>query len=90
MLRGYFFPGRSREKLVAVVPELEAQGYRFVDVFMAEGDEGEPKHFFLHVEREEAHSSQSLDARNRNLYALASQHQLDSYDGMDVGPVTHR
>jgi hypothetical protein len=41
----------------------------------------------LHVERIEAHSPQTLLARNEMLYDLANQLELNSYDGMDVGPV---
>jgi hypothetical protein len=42
----------------------------------------------LHVEKVETHTVDSLDARNGELDALASKHDLQSYDGMDVGPVT--
>ena len=34
-----------------------------------------------------SHSVDSLFARNEQLYEFASEHGLDSYDGMDVGPV---
>ncbi len=60
MLWGYFFTDRSREKLEALVPVLEKSGCRFVDIFMPELDEGDEPYFFLHVEKEEAHSPTSL------------------------------
>jgi len=87
MLWGYFFTDESREKLAGLVPGLEQQGFRFVDLFEPELDEGEEPYWFLHVEKEEAHSPQSLHARNAEFYALAEEHDLLSYDGMDVGPI---
>lgn len=128
MLWGYFFTDRSPEKLQALVPILERQGYRLVDLYQAEldddgeededgeyedgeyeDDSAEPEdhaieagdadlaegsatedqeiYFILHVEKEEAHSPESLHERNAQLDALAALHGLDSYDGMDVGPL---
>jgi hypothetical protein len=85
---GYFFTDGSAEKLRSLVPVLEAQGYRYVDLFVPELDEGEDEYFFLHMEKEEAHTLDSLHERNQQLYALADLHGLVSYDGMDVGPIT--
>jgi hypothetical protein len=90
MLWGYFFTDRSRERLEAFVPELEALGYRFVELFVPDLEEGQEEYFFLHVEKGEVHSAASLHARNLELYALARRHELDSYDGMDVGPIPSR
>ena len=87
MLWGYFFTDRSRAKLEAAVPELEREGYRFVDLFVPKLDEGAQEYFFLHVEKEEIHSPESLHERNGRLQAFAEVHSLDSYDGMDVGPI---
>jgi hypothetical protein len=41
----------------------------------------------LHVRRVEMHSVESLLARNEELYRLAEELGIDSYDGMDVGPI---
>ena len=87
MLWGYFFTDSSQDRLISVVPQLEQQGYRFVDVFAPELDEGQAEYFFLHIEKEEIHSPQSLDERNQQLYAFADLYQLATYDGMDVGPL---
>jgi len=87
MLWGYFFTDRSENKLRALIPALEMQGYKFVDLFILELDEGQEEYFFLHIEKEEVHSVASLHERNQHLDALAELHQLDSYDGMDVGPL---
>lgn len=87
MLWGYFFTDRSKEKLESIVARLDQDGYRYVDIFLANLDEGVEPYFFLHVEKEEVHTPASLHQRNAQLYALADQYGLDSYDGMDVGPL---
>lgn len=38
------------------------------------------------TEREEHHTVDTLDRRNAELYLLADELGLESYDGMDVGP----
>ena len=83
MLWGYFFTDRSAEKLEKVATILVGQGYRFVEI--REDEDGIKR--WLHVERVEVHSPQSLFARNEALYKLADELGLDNYDGMDVGPV---
>jgi Regulator of ribonuclease activity B len=88
MLWGYFFTDASKSDLEAVVPSLEAQGYRLVDIYLS--DKEDPKdddHWWLHVEKVEVHTLDSLDERNTFFYQFAEDHGLDSYDGMDVGPV---
>ena len=87
MLWGYFFTDQSSEKLASVAERLAQDGYRYVDLFVPEIDEGVEPYFFLHVEKEEVHTPASLHQRNAQLYALADQYGLDSYDGMDVGPL---
>ncbi|WP_020405123.1 ribonuclease E inhibitor RraB [Hahella ganghwensis] len=87
MLWGYFFIHHEPAKLEAVKSVLESQGYRFVDIYLSEKeDPAEPDKYWLHVEKVEAHTPQSLDRRN-DLYKLAHEQGLDSYDGMDVGPI---
>ncbi|MGI4845199.1 MAG: ribonuclease E inhibitor RraB [Janthinobacterium lividum] len=88
MLWGYFFNDKSREKLESVLPVLEKDGYRFVDLFVPELDKGQAPYFFLHVEKGEVHDPASLYQRNAEFYALAERYGLDSYDGMDVGPLS--
>ena len=84
MLWGYFFTDRSAENLEKAATHLTARGYRFVRIH--ETDDGSTR--VLHVERVEVHSPQTLFARNEMLYEVAYQFGLDSYDGMDVGPVS--
>lgn len=87
MLWGYFFTDESVEKLESIVPDLERHGCRFVDIFTPELEAGEPPYFFLHVECEEVHTPATLFQRNQAFYALAEQHGLLGYDGMDVSPL---
>jgi hypothetical protein len=83
MLWGYFFMDRNAGKLEKAARQLTSQGYRLAGIYMA--DDGST--YVLHVEQVEAHSPQTLFARNEVLDKLSSQFELDCYDGMDVGPV---
>ena len=83
MLWGYFFTDTDPKKLERVVKPLTSDGYRFVSIYETD----DKSTHFLHVERIEKHTPQTLHARNAELYKLAAEYGLDSYDGMDVGPV---
>lgn len=84
MLWGYFFTDEDRGKLEVVAEKLAGDGYRVVEI---RSDEEAP-FFWLHVEKVEAHSPETLHQRNQQFYQLAAEHGLDSYDGMDVGLVS--
>jgi len=83
MLWGYFFTNRSADKVEKAATRLAAQGYRLVGIH--ETDDASTR--ALHVERSEIHSPQTLFDRNEILDRLAFELGLDSYDGMDVGPL---
>lgn len=88
MLWGYFFTDADKAKLERAGLLLQEQGYHFVDVFLSEKEEAEePDLWWLHVEKIEIHTPDTLHTRNRSLYQFADDQGLDSYDGMDVGPV---
>ncbi|MEI6519646.1 MAG: ribonuclease E inhibitor RraB [bacterium] len=87
MLWGYFFTDKSEEKLEKAAYELNEMGYFFVDLYEPDLEEGEEKYFFLHVEKEEAHTPDSLFKRNLELNEFAQKLGIDSYDGMDVGNI---
>lgn len=84
LLWGYFFTDPKPESLRPLQARLEAMGYRFVDLYPTD----DHSTHFLHVERIEVHSPLSLDRRNQELNALADEFGVESYDGMDVGPVS--
>lgn len=88
LLWGYFFTDSERENLQKSVPGLEAKGYKFVEIFLSEKENpDEPDLWWLHVEKIEIHTPDSLFKRNTELYQFAAENHLESYDGMDVGPV---
>ena len=89
MLWGYFFTHSTRAKLDVAAKDLSKIGYRIVDVYLSEKkNPSAPDLWWLHVERIESHSVDSLLKRNAELTAFAKTHGLSSYDGMDVGPVS--
>jgi hypothetical protein len=81
LLWGYFFTSRDRDRLERASGVLAAKGYRVVDI--SQRDTGV---WWLHVERVEHHTVDSLNKRNLEFYAFAQGQGLDTYDGMDVGP----
>lgn len=87
LLWGYFFTGSDRDALERAGRILAGQGYRLVE--LRPGERKSPRDadvWWLHVERVEHHTVDSLQARNTEFYAFAAQQGLGSYDGMDVGP----
>ena len=82
-LWGYFFTDKYPEKLKNLKEVLVKEGYRFVDLYLT----SDGHTYFLHVEKTEHHSAQSLYELNCKFYKLADKHNIDSYDGMDVGPI---
>jgi hypothetical protein len=87
MLWGYFFTNHEPTALRAAVPILQSDDYEFVDVYQSAKDNPtDPEMWWLHVQRVEVHTVDTLFARNELLSELASRQGIDSYDGMDVGP----
>jgi len=86
MLWGYFFMDPTKEKLEPLAKHLAESGYRFVSIYKT--DDG--KTYVLHVERVETHTPSSLFDGNAELDRLASEFGVESYDGMDVGPVERK
>jgi hypothetical protein len=83
LLWGYFFTDPNPERLKPLASQLVEQGYGFVSIYETD----DKSTYFLHVEREETHTPESLFERNRQLNTLAEEFAIESYDGMDVGPV---
>ena len=88
LLWGYFFTSPDRASLEAVSTTLVAQGYRFVEIRPGEKEsQSDPDIWWLHVERVERHTVETLHARNTQFYAFAATLKRLTYDGMDVGSV---
>jgi hypothetical protein len=83
LLWGYFFVDREPKKLEPLAAHLVELGYRFVSIYETD----DKSTHFLHVERIEMHTPESLFERNLELNALAKKFGVEDYDGMDVGPV---
>jgi len=81
LLWGYFFNSSSESTLKRLADNLVGAGYQLVEI---RRDEKRPRDW-LHVEKVETHSPDTLDARNHEFYQMADQYEL-TYDGMDVGP----
>ncbi|MES0489468.1 MAG: ribonuclease E inhibitor RraB [Leptospirales bacterium] len=87
MLWGFFFSNKEEKPLVKVKERLESLGYKFIGIHPSSKEENkEPDFYWLQMIKEEAHTPDSLDARNNELYAIANELEIDSYDGADVGP----
>lgn len=82
----YFFVDTDREKLMPVATPLASQGYEFIGTLEPEPDDVNPV-FYLRMDRIQRHSPVSLNKLNRELYVIAEQFGVESYDGMDVGAV---
>ena len=88
MVWGYFFTHNEPKMLEKAAKVLKDQGYNIVDIYMSDKEtENDPNLFWLHIEKVEVHTPTSLDKRNNELYIFAHNFGLDSYDGMDVGPI---
>lgn len=83
LLWGYFFTDPDPKKLERTVEPLTQAGYRFGSIYETDSKDT----YFLHVEKIEKHTPQTLHDRNAELYRLADEYGLESYDGMDVGPI---
>ena len=78
-LYGYFFVSNKKALLEKAVPDLEAMTFKFVDIYQSDD-----KNWWLHVERIESHSAQTLFDLNKKLYAIADKYRIE-YDGYDLG-----
>lgn len=78
-LYGYFFVSNKKALLEKAVPDLEAMNFKFVDIYQSDDN-----NWWLHVERIESHSAQTLFDLNKKLYAIADKYKIE-YDGYDLG-----
>jgi len=78
-LYGYFFVSNKKELLEKAVPDLEAMTFKYVGIYQSDD-----KNWWLHVERVETHTAQTLFDLNKKLYAIADKYKIE-YDGFDLG-----
>jgi len=85
LLWGYFFLSADVSNLKNLGENLQQSGYRLVDVFEAELEEGSDiQEYYLHLEKVEKHNPKSLIHRNNEFYSIAEKYDVE-YDGFDVG-----
>ena len=82
----FFFVDSTRENLLPIADYMQGLGYEFVGTLDPEVEDENPV-YFLRMDRVERHSPVSLNELNRQLYGIADQFGVQSYDGMDVGAV---
>lgn len=82
MVWGYFFSDHKKSKLEKARHILEKKGYQFAEIHKKNGL------YWLQMNFVEMHTILSLDKKNDELYILADKLKLNSYDGMDVGPMS--
>lgn len=88
MLWGYFFTHSEPSRLEAAAAKLKDLGLQYGGVQLADKKTDDaPDVYRLHVAEVRAHSPQSLDERNNELYLFAHAEGIDAYAGMDVKPV---
>ena len=88
MLWGFFFSNSEEKPLTRVKEKLESKGYKFIGIHPSDHIENKtPDFYWLQMVKEEAHTPTTLDERNNELYAIADELGIDSYDGADVGPL---
>lgn len=81
MLWGYFFKSKNKDKFEQVANELKAKDFDFVEIYKTKD-----KMYWLHLERKETHSANSLYQLDDELYEIADKYQI-AYDGFEVGNV---
>jgi hypothetical protein len=88
LLWGYFFTHHETNLLENAKTILVQKGYTFVDIHQAEKDGTTiPNLWWLHIEKAEVHTPETLSDRNNQLEKIAGELGIDAYDGWDVGPV---
>ncbi|MGE9312608.1 ribonuclease E inhibitor RraB [Niabella sp. CJ426] len=80
LLYGYFFNAKNKADLQNAVSSLKELNLRYVNVYPADSSDL----WWLHMERIETNSPQSLFDFNKKLYSIANRYHI-VYDGYDVG-----
>jgi hypothetical protein len=88
LLWGYFFADQSKTKLELAQLLFKTKGYQIVGIYDSKPESDSPALWWLHIEKVEKHTVDTLHERNQEFYKFAEEHQIESYDGMDVGPAS--
>ena len=84
---GFFFVSINVDFILDVKNYLVNKGYQYVDLFEAEKEqEGDESEFFLHMQKIEIHTAETLNERNKLLYGIAEKFDVE-YDGFDLGRI---
>ena len=84
-LWGYYFLDGETSRLKQLGIELEAKGYKVVDIFEAEmEDKSLPEEYYLHIEKTECHTIDSLLERTKKFYKLIDKKGIGAFDGFDI------
>ena len=81
LLWGYFFISDAKDKFNQITEELKKQNFEFVEIYQSED-----RNYWLHLERKEIHSPQTLYTLDKKLYQVAEKYNV-TYDGFDVGNI---
>jgi hypothetical protein len=81
LLWGFFFNNPTKEPLIPLSKELEVQVYRVVNIYLDDPKE----RWWLHVQKIEIHTPESLYDREAELRSLIANRSSLVYDGWDVG-----
>lgn len=80
LLYGYFFNAKNKTDLQNAVSSLKELNLQYVNIYPADSSDL----WWLHMERIEKNSPQSLFHFNKKLYNIANRYHI-IYDGYDVG-----
>jgi len=89
MLFSFYFVDEDADKLEKLGIELEEKGYDFIGVFELGDEETDEAtgEYLLHIDKDEKHTPESLAERNVEFQKLADEHEIETYDGWEVGEV---
>lgn len=89
MLYSYYFVDTSIDKLEKLGLKLEADDYDFLDIFELGDEETNEStgEYLLHIDKVEIHTPESLAQRNVEFQKLATEYEIETYDGWEFGEV---
>lgn len=83
MYWGYYFSDHDLNRLESFGKNLKELGFEVVEIRNTSND----NLFLLHMEENVVHSAKSLFKQNHKLANLASENNIEIFDGWDVAPI---